>query len=167
MDISRVLVVSLCLLSTVLLVQSQDECPDIDMSGVESLIRDSYGGGDNPNRPTVGVMEFNVVCRAAGPTQGTYQYLSLVATYSCDGTVCEGSTVTAQFDTECIGGVWEERVISFADDEIRTQPANGNSATDTRTDCSLCLSPTRATSIGQTADTETHCVGKLASSSLA
>ena len=157
-DFFHALVVALCFLSALLLVQCQDECPDIDMSGVESLVRGSY-----PIPPTIAVTEFNVVCRAAGPTQGMYQYLSLVATYSCSGsTDCESPTVTAQFDTECISGVWGDRVGSFAANEIRTVPTDGNSGTAVRTNCSLCLSPTGAATIGQTSDTETHCVGKLA-----
>ena len=150
-------------MSPFLLARGQDECPDIDMSGVEDLIKDSYGGGDNPNPPTIGVTEFNVVCRAAGPTQGMYQYLSLVATYNCSGSDCENSTVTAQFDTGCSSGVWEEQVLSFSDDEVRTVPADGDSGTAVKTGCSLCLSPTRATDIDQTSDMETHCVGKLLS----
>ena len=164
MDLCRRLLVLACLMSPFLLARGQDECPDIDMSGVESLIRDSYSSGDNPNPPTIGLTEFRVVCRAAGPTQGMYQYLSLVATYSCSGsTDCEGSTVTAQFDTGCSSGVWEERVLSFNNDEIRTVPADGDSGTAERTGCSRCLSPTRADDFGLNSDTETHCIGKLVS----
>ena len=161
MDLCRRLLVLACLMSPFLLARGQDECPDIDMSGVESLIRDSYSSGDNPNPPTIGLTEFRVVCRAAGPTQGMYQYLSLVATYNCSGSGCEGPTVTAQFDTACISGVWDDLVSGFANDEIRTEPADGDSGTAVRTDCSRCLSPNRATEIGLTSDTETHCVGKL------
>ena len=158
------LVVSLCLLLTVLLVQSQDECPDIDASMVESLVRDSYNGSGNSSALTVEITEFNVVCRAAGPTQGMYRYLSLVATYSCSGsTDCEDTTVTAQFDTQCSSDVWEEQVSSFSNDKIRTVPADGDSGTAERTNCSLCLSPTLAAVFGLASDNETHCVGKLAS----
>ena len=164
MNLCRWLLVLVCSMSTILLLaRGQDECAAIDNNGVESVISDSYGSGDNPNPPTVGLMEFNVVCRAAGPTQGMYQYLSLVATYSCSGSGCEGSSITAQFDTECSSGVWEAQALSFISDEIRTEPADGDSGTAVRTDCSLCLSPTRASEIDLTSDTETHCVGKLAS----
>ena len=163
MDFSlRLLVVTLCSLSALLPVRSQfgDLCPEIDASGVASVIMDSYGGGDNPDPPTITDVTFNIVCRSAGPIRSMYRILSLVAMYNCIGSPCEDSTVTAQFDTECVDGVWEEMVISVANDEIRTEPANGNFQTDTRTDCLFCLSPLRADSFGLASDLETHCVGK-------
>lgn len=60
-------------------------------------------------------------------------------------------------------GTWEAQALSFIGDEIRTEPADGDFGTAVRTDCSLCLSPTRATDIELTSDAETHCVGTLAS----
>ena len=158
---SQATVVSLCLLSGILLVQSQMECPDIEPNEVESLIRASYGGISNPDPPTIVVASFNVVCRAVGTTLNMYRFLSIVATYSCSGSMCEDSSITAQFDTECVRGMWKPQVKVFSDDEIRTEPADGNAATALRRDCYLCLSSQQAVKIGLTTDQESHCLCKL------
>ena len=149
------------LVSVLAFTQGLDQCPEITESQVQALIRNSYGGGDDPDLPDVTLSRFRIVCRATGPSRSMYQFFSLVAEYDCSGNACENpGTIVGQFDTQCVEGEWRAMVLSFANDEIRTVPSNGDFTTVPRSDCSLCLSPERADSIDVVTDSATHCRGK-------
>ena len=160
MDLWRTVALFAYLLSVLAYAQGLDQCPEITQSQVQTLIRNSYGGGDDPDLPDVTVRNFRIVCRATGPSRFMYRFLSLVAEYDCDGAACEDANIVGQFDTQCIDGEWRAMVISFSNDEIRTVPANGNFNTVPTSNCSLCLTPERAISFRLVTDTETHCLGK-------
>ena len=161
MDTWRTLALFAYLVSVLAFTQGLDQCPEITQSELQTLIRNSYGGGDNPDRPDVTVSNSSIVCRATGPSRFMYRFLSLVAEYECSGNPCESpGTIVGQFDTQCIEGEWRAMVLSFANDEIRTVPSNGDFTTVPRSDCSLCLSPERADAFDLVTDTETHCRGK-------
>ena len=172
MDSLKLLIVFLC----AGLAFSEPECRPIEASDLgntdslsqDGLIADSYvSGGDSSDAVSVRLFDFSVVCLSAGPTRGMYRHVSLVAEYACSGASCESTTenITAQFDFGCVmsgtsGTEWNDLVVSVADDDIRTQPADAGFSTALRRDCFLCLNENGATALGLTTDAESHCVGK-------
>ena len=154
------------------------ECPmieagdlgDVDSPSQDGLIADSYiTGGDDDGPPFVQLFRYHIVCSVVGTSQNTYQFVSVVAEYTCSGggSSCESTTgmIISQFDFGCVessggGTKWDDLVVSVANDEIRTHPADASFSTTMRSDCTLCLNPPSASLFSKTADTETHCVGE-------
>ena len=151
--------------------QSQVKCSLIqggmlgrtDTASTEGLISEAFvvQSGDNNagQRPLVLLLGYNVVCLAAGSTRDTYQFVSVVANFSCSGTQseCDGNTLLSQFEFGCVNGgsgsEWSPSIQGSAVG-IRTTPADGTLNTSTRTDCAICISPTRS----NLANNTNHCL---------
>ena len=134
-----------------------------DTASTEGLISEAFvvQSGDNNagQRPLVLLLGYNVVCLATGSTRDTYQFVSVVANFSCSGTQseCDGSTLLSQFEFGCVNGgsgsEWSPSIQGSAVG-IRTTPADGTLNTSTRTDCAICISPTRS----NLANNTNHCL---------
>ena len=150
--------------------QSQVQCSLIqgselgrkDTASTEGLISEAFAvqSGDNNagQRPLVLLLGYNVVCLAAGSTRDTYRFVSVVANFSCNGTQseCDGNTLLSQFEFGCVdggsGSEWSPSIQGSTVD-IRTTPADGTLNTSARTDCAICISPTRS----NLANNTNHC----------
>ena len=160
-----VVLLSACLLCA----RSQlNQCPLIqgselgrmDTASTDGLISEAFTvqSGDNDPRPDVLLFDFSVVCLASGSTRETYRFVSVVASYLCNGgqSECNGTMLLSQFEFGCVdigsGPEWRPNIQGSADN-IRTTPADGTLSTTVRTDCSICVSPIR---IGS-ANNNNHC----------
>lgn len=169
---STVLLLAACLLCA----RSQlTQCPLIqgselgrmDTASTDGLISEAFivQAGDNDPRPEVLLFDFSIVCLASGSTREMYQFVSVVASYLCNGaqSECNGATLLSQFEFGCVdsgsGPEWSPN-IGGSTDNIRTTPADGTLNTTVRTDCSICVSPIRISS----ANNINHCLRKCAHS---
>ena len=126
----------LLLLCAVLsLTRGQDECPEIQESdlgntttpGTSGLIAEALG--EPSQTPNILVLQANIVCLGAGPTRGRYRYASVVASYTCTGSVsqgsCTGEITLSQFDYECAdvgsGPEWHPAATLGGEDECLIQ----------------------------------------------
>lgn len=165
---SAVLLFAACLLCA----RSQlTQCPLIqgselgrmDTASTDGLISEAFivQAGDNDPRPEVLLFDFSIVCLASGSTREMYQFVSVVASYLCNGaqSECNGATLLSQFEFGCVdsgsGPEWRPN-IGGSTDNIRTTPADGTLNTTVRTDCSICVSPIRISS----ANNINHCLRK-------
>ena len=173
------LLLSLCALGVLSLIpgaRTQDqECPVIQTQELGStsagsttgLISQSYTAqaGDNPPRPIVQLFESNIVCLAAGRTQGRYRLVSLIANFSCSGSACNNNNAAwqiAQFHFDCrMTGAWTASVAGSTDFLITESPV-GNLSTMLRRDCSICVEPQQIPSVD--VDETTHCRRECANS---
>jgi hypothetical protein len=116
--------------------------------------------GDASAAPTVNVSRLRIVCLRFYEQQDLLRGLSVVVQYNCTGHFnCPSGTVVEQIESGCEGGQWSNRVegsTSFT----RSQTTEASLSTTAREDCSACVSPELASTLGVTTDTVTHCVGK-------
>ena len=156
-------------------VRGQNECPEIQESelgstttpGTSGLIADAVTLGDSGSAPDILVLDSQTVCLAAGPTRDRYRYASVVVSFNCSGSLgpgnalgistCDGE-LTVQFDFECFAGPQWGRALTLGGDNV-FNPSDGSLTTSLRTDCSFCVDPAEAGSLGLTVDMATHCAG--------
>ena len=165
--------------AAVSLARGQNECPEIQESelgstttpGTSGLIADAVTLGDSGSAPDILVLDSQTVCLAVGPTRDRYRYASVVVSFNCFGSLAPGNALgisscngdlTVQFDFECVAGPQWQRALTLGGDNV-FNPADGSLTTSLRTDCSFCVDPTIAGSLGLTADMATHCAGNVAS----
>ena len=144
-----------------------------DTAGTGGAIAEGFSSGETGSPPDVLVMSSRTVCLAADSTRGNYRFASVIATYDCGGfgaAACPPGPYprTDQFEFGCVGSVWGDSA-NFVND--RNVPVNP-SITTLRRDCSFCISPNDANSIGimplqNPVDNETHCAGNIAVFSIA
>lgn len=170
------------LLSVLAGARSQAECPliitpdelgSVDAPSREGLIASSYEVGDAAEPPLVQILDYNLVCLAAGVSLGRYRWVSLVVRYICDGAVpalaqgpCgDNLEVTAQFDFGCVesGGEpprWEVGVPFIGVNTYVSFPADGDFSTPVRISCSFCVHPEEGmAALGVAVEVESHCAG--------
>ena len=151
------------------------ECPGIQESelgstttpGTSGLIADAITLGDPGSAPDILVLDAQTVCLAAGPTRDRYRYASVVVSFNCSGSLAPGNALgistcdgelTVQFDFECVSGPQWQRALTLGGDNV-FNPADGSLTTSLKTDCSFCVDPAIAGSLGLTVDMATHCAG--------
>ena len=136
------------------------ECSFPTNDDLEEVIADIVETGNSSTDAVVNVMRFHPVCLAFGQQQDRYHLVSVVVEYTCSGnTNCSSDTAVEQIESQCNDGVWSNIVLGSTND-TRSVSTDASFTTTTREDCSFCLSPERASSIGHTTDTVTHCVGE-------
>ena len=105
----------------------------------------------------------NIVCLRSGQTRDTYSGVSVVVSYTCTGdpTECTGNPILSQFDFECVTNPvrWAPSVDGSASNIITTPP-DGNLSTILRTDCGVCISPSRSI-FATITNNDQHCGGEL------
>ena len=169
------------LLSMSSLVYSQDACNRLtttdlgrsdmlDPSGLISQILTP--SGEVGSKPTVRVLEINIVCEAQHRIQDRYRYTSVVASFNCFTTdttrvpECNDSSVvnTEQFDFGCLNGTWSPNILTDSTTARTTNP-NATLSTALDTDCILCINPSNAEAqtLPTPVDSVTHCSGELVS----
>ena len=138
----------------------QEECLFPTYDDLEQVISEIIPTGDSPSAPDVTVMDFHPVCLAFGQQQDHYRLVSVVVNYTCSGnTNCPSSTAVEQIESGCVSGVWSNEVEGNVD-FTRSTTTEASFTTTTREDCSFCLSPELADTLGPTTDSITHCVGE-------
>ena len=129
---------------------------------LEVVIASIAIAGDSPSSPTVNVIRFHPVCLAFGEQQDRYRSVSVVVEYTCSGNAnCPSGTAVEQIESGCDGEAWSNRVLGSTDN-VRSVFTEANFTTTTREDCSYCLSPELAPTIGapDNIDSVTHCLGE-------
>ena len=175
---ARMLRSVVCLLSLLLYASAQEECDEIQISDLGSNETASTDGAiaqlisaGQAGTPDVLVISSRTVCLAVAATRDKYRLASVIVTYDCGGAasaVCPPGPYprTDQFEFGCedpgSGPVWQETTL-LADD--RNVPVNP-SITTLRRDCSFCVSPDDAATLGisptqNPVDNETHCAGNI------
>ena len=99
--------------------------------------------------PSIQVLDSNVVCLAQAPVRDSYRFVSVVVRYLRSS---DNMMVTAQFEYECIGGVWD-----FRSPAITSSPS-ATLSTAVKTDCFSCTDPASAPTALVVTPVE-HCVG--------
>ena len=136
------------------------DCSFPTNNDLEEVIADIIETGDSSADAVINVMRFHPVCLAFGAQQDRYRLVSVVVEYTCSGhDDCPSGTAVEQIESECNSGVWSNTVQESVFD-TRSLPPDASFTTTTREDCSFCLSPELASSIGPTTDNVTHCVGE-------
>ena len=137
------------------------------------------GGGTNPDRPFILIRGYRVTCSVAGIAPDTYQYLSVVVSFSCadrGGLPCISSIFplidgegdfTMQFELRCTSSKEWTRGNDFTTTESSTisNPANGNLMTPHNRRCGLCLNNDERVLRLPTSvlyNTESHCACECA-----
>ena len=139
---------------------SCQDCSFPTNDDLEEVISEIIATGDSSADVVINVMRFHPVCLAFGAQQDRYRLVSVVVEYTCSGhDDCPSGTAVEQIESECNSGEWSNTVQGSVLD-TRSVPPDANFTTTTREDCSFCLSPELASSIGPTTDSVTHCVGK-------
>ena len=146
------------------LVSCQLDCDlpmDSDIANVIGLVIRS---GENPQQPQITLVSVRHVCRAFSEESGRYRFVSVLVEYMCEGNAnCPTGTATEQFETGCLNGNWSNNVRG-SNTNIRTQNPTATFSTTLREDCSFCISPELAPTVGVPAafapDTDHHCVGE-------
>ena len=140
------------------------ECPGIQESelgstttpGTSGLIADAITLGDPGSAPDILVLDSQTVCFAAAATRDQYRYASVVVSFNCSGSLAPGNALgistcdgelTVQFDFECVAGPQWQRALTLGGDNV-FNPADGNLTTSLKTDCSFCVDPAIAGSLG-------------------
>ena len=142
----------------------QQECSLPTNDDLEQVITDIIQFGDSSSLPTVTVARFHPVCLAFGQQQDRYRLVSVVVEYTCSGNInCPSDTAVEEIESECFSGVWSNIVLGSTDN-TRSVTTDASFNTTTREDCSFCLSPELASSLGPITDNATHCVGKCITS---
>lgn len=112
----------------------------------------------------VRIVDYNIVCEAAGLKRGTISSISVIVAYECSGGAgCVGTyraNRREQFQWDCVNDVLEEsfsppRRISFPG-SIRTQNLNSTMDTPLNESCAQCADPAD----GIPTDANTHCYCK-------
>ena len=118
--------------------------------------------GDATAAPTVDVSDLRIVCLTFSDQQDLLRGLSVVVHYTCSGhSNCRSGTVVEQIESGCESGQWSNRVEGSTEPTlIRSQTTEASLSTAAREDCSACVSPELANTLGVTTDIVTHCVGK-------
>ena len=138
---------------------SCQECSFPTNDDLEQVIANIIQTGDS-STPDVNVTRFHPVCLAFGVQQDHYRTVSVVVEYTCSGNAnCPSGTAVEQIESECDSGIWSNIVLGSVLD-TRSVPPDASFTTTTRKDCSFCLSPELASSIGVTTNNVTHCIGE-------
>ena len=166
------------LLSVSSLVYSQDACNRLtttdlgrsDMLDPSGLISEILTpSGEVASKPTVRVIENNIVCEAQHRIQNRYRYTSVVVSFNCFSTdvrisKCANSSVvnTEQFDFGCLNGTWSRNILTVST-AARTANPNATLSTGLDTDCILCINPSNAEAahLHSPVDSVTHCSGEF------
>ena len=139
---------------------SQPHCSYPNSTELENVIAAITSSGDDAAEPTITLLDFNPVCRSFTDQRDLLRGVSVVVQYTCSGHFnCRSGTVVEQIESGCEGGQWSNRVegsTSFT----RSQTTEASLSTTAREDCSACVSPELASSLGVTTDSVTHCGGK-------
>ena len=140
----------------------QNYCSYPNSTELENVIAAIISSGDAAAEPTITLLDFNPVCRSFTDRQDLLRGVSVVVQYNCTGHFnCPSGTVVEQIESGCEGGQWSNRVEGSTEPTlIRSQTTEAYFSTTAREDCSACVSPELASSLGITTDTVTHCVGK-------
>ena len=105
---------------------------------------------DGETSSLVQIIQFNIVCEAASTIRDRIRGASVVVNYTTNGAM-----VLSQFDLNCVGT--SDSVWTISDDvDTVTTPPDANLMTVTRTDCSICVHPTRP---GANTIADSHCGG--------
>ena len=136
------------------------DCPTLpDEATLESLISDTFVGGDSPD---VRVSDFKYVCLVSGMFKGTFRRLSVVVSYNCSrSSLCPSTSLVSQFDFTCnSGNVWGDDVLGTSEFS-RGDVADADLTTPNRTNCSFCVAPNHLLIdfIRLPYDMMTHCFG--------
>ena len=155
---------------TVVPVSCQVNCPmfnetdlgTTDTSSTTGLIGAAFQAvSGDPSLPvSVQVHDSNIVCLRSGQTRDMYRGVSVVVNYTCTGTPseCTGNTTLSQFEFECVANPtlrWAPSVGGSATNIITTPPS-ASLSTVLRTDCGVCVSPTRP-GFATITNNEQHC----------
>ncbi|CAI8036469.1 Sushi, von Willebrand factor type A, EGF and pentraxin domain-containing protein 1 [Geodia barretti] len=136
----------------------QHYCSYPSSTELESVIAAIIASGDAAAEPTITLLDFNPVCRSFTDRQDLLRGVSVVVQYTCSGhSNCRSGTVVEQIESGCERGKWSIRVegsTSFT----RSESTEASLSTTAREDCSACVSPELASSLGVTTDSVTHCV---------
>ena len=134
---------------------------------IETVIAGIIQAGDSPDAPDINVVSFRPLCLAFGVERDRYRGVSVLVEYTCTGNPnCPSGTPLEQIESECgtLNGVWSASVQNTFENTRRTNPT-ATLSTNTREDCSFCLSPTLATRISLMhpifPDDEHHCIREL------
>ena len=119
------------------------------------------GGVDSSaSTPSIMLSAFKVVCRVHGEQRDLLRAVSVVVEYSCSSNSnCPAATALEQIESECIRGQWSSSALGGTAN-IRSINPEANLKTNTRDDCSHCLSPQLASDFSLTTDSVTHCRGE-------
>ena len=149
------LAVGLVLISVLSFARAQVDCPAFNVSELGATDMVTQGGligaalqavtGDPSMPVSVQVHDSNIVCLRSGRTRDTYSGVSVVVNYTCTGapSECTGNSILSQFEFECVAGTWTASVDRSAANIITTPP-DASISTALRTDCGVCISPTRS-----------------------
>ena len=154
----RLIAVCLYLMSVLSFARAQEaqvDCPAFNVSDLGATNMLTQGGlvisafqavtGDISLPVSVQVHNSNIVCLRSGQTSNTYNGVSVVVNYTCTGPMsqCTGNPILSQFEFECVAGTWAPSVGGSATNIITTPPS-GSLSTILRTDCGVCVSPSRS-----------------------
>ena len=176
MALQRLSFFCLCYLSAVVGLRAQAECDMLQASdiGSSSASTDGFiavllGGADAAGRPSISVSNVAVISLAVGRERNMFRWASVLATYSCSGSICPSGDYprTEQFEVECVlpdgqdDPIWSDSNLL---QEQRNTPVNPSlTSADLRKDCSFCVSPADRGNVGLPAaiaiDPEFHCAG--------
>ena len=129
---------------------AEADCHLPEDSEIISLINTTY-----TSPVTISLTRKYTVCLASGTCRDQYRSASLLVQYMCTTRSCARGAVVEKelLDLRCTAGAWS--VVNLTADphtEFDTAP---------RTNCSSCVSPTEIdTSLNQSYDAASHCVGK-------
>lgn len=126
---------------------------------IEALVSGSFQLADGIPRPSVTVIDTNIVCVATGLMRDTISSFSVVVSYNCSGrslATCDGTTVVEQFQYECNSDNTFNEAVNSAG-SIRTTNPSGNLSTPSNDLCGICAQPTAFVP----ADPTNHCLGML------
>ena len=144
---------------------AQTDCPEPQVTDIETVIADIIVAGDASAPPDITLLNSNVVCRAFGEQQGLLRGVSVVVEYTCTGhSDCQTDTVLEQIESGCPSGNWTNSVGGTTATNFIRSPLDGSSlSTTAREDCSRCFSTQLANDAGVSTDPVTHCVGEYIS----
>ncbi len=115
----------------------ESELGDTNAVTAAGLMAEALSFATGEARPTVQLLQYNILCLAQGTGRDTYRSLSLIAEYYRES----GDTVDIkQLHLQCVGGNWSTVNFGTRSTAIST-PTNSTLTTTLRTDCFLCLNP--------------------------
>ena len=122
----------------------QRDCAFPTNSDLEVVITGIIETGDSPATPVINVVRYHPLCLAFSRERDRYRAVSVLVEYTCTGnTNCQGDMLLEQIESECDSGVWSNAVLGNNEHLRRRDPVSTFS-TNTREDCSFCVSPTLA-----------------------
>ena len=160
----------LILISVLSFARAQVDCPAFnvsDLGATDMLTQGRLVGsalaavsGDPSIPVSVQVHDSNIVCLRSGRTRNMYRGVSVVVNYTCTGipSECTGNATLSQFEFECVANPtlrWAPSVGGSATNIITTPPS-ASLSTVLRTDCGVCVSPTRP-GFATITNNEQHC----------